>query len=178
MDWYNKPSEFTINPDIISITADGHTDFWRKTRHGYIEDNGHFYFQEVTGNFTAEVKVTGDYATLYDQAGMMARLDELTWLKCGIEFVEGYQYASVVVTRDFSDWSVVRLDTNPESIWFRLSRYDSAFEVSYSLNGDDFHMLRQTYLTEALTIKVGLMIAAPKGDGFAAQFENFELRPI
>jgi regulation of enolase protein 1 (concanavalin A-like superfamily) len=39
-------------------------------------------------------------------------------------------------------------------------------------------MLRQTYLTEALTIKVGLMIAAPKGDGFAAQFENFELRPI
>ena len=38
----------------------------------------------------------------------MVRLDEANWLKCGIEFVEGVQQVSAVVTRDYSDLERVR----------------------------------------------------------------------
>ena len=38
----------------------------------------------------------------YDQAGLMVRLDPQHWLKCGIEYVDGRQCASAVVTRRLS----------------------------------------------------------------------------
>ena len=60
-------------------------------------------YETVTGDFTATVKITGNYAVLYDQAGLMVRESETVWMKCGIEYLEGVQQASAVITRDFSD---------------------------------------------------------------------------
>ena len=54
-----------------------------------------------------QARVNGNYAALYDQAGLMVRLDEKHWMKCGSEFVEGKRWASVVFTHDFSDWSTL-----------------------------------------------------------------------
>ena len=121
MHWYNEPAVWAANGDTFTVTAEHDTDFWRKTHYGFIRDNGHFYYQEVSGDFRCEVKVSGGYAALYDQAGLMVRLDAETWLKCGIEFVEGVQYVSAVVTRDFSDWSVVALPGgSPAALWLRM----------------------------------------------------------
>ena len=76
MHWYNEPAAWAAEGDIITVTADPGTDFWRKTHYGFIRDNGHFYYQEVSGDFRCEVKVSGRYAALYDQAGLMVRVDE------------------------------------------------------------------------------------------------------
>jgi len=89
MQWYNEPPFWSEQEQKITVTAGVKTDFWRKTHYGFIRDNGNFYYQELTGDFTATVKITGQYEVLYDQAGLMIRLDEETCLKCGIEFVEG-----------------------------------------------------------------------------------------
>ena len=168
MHWYNEPAVWAANGDTLTVTADHDTDFWRKTHYGFIRDNGHFYYQEVAGDFRCEVKVSGGYAALYDQAGLMVRLDAETWLKCGIEFVEGVQYVSAVVTRDFSDWSVVALPGSPAALWLRVVRTGPAIEISYALDGENYTMLRLTYLTEAERVQVGPMCAAPKGPGFPA----------
>jgi regulation of enolase protein 1 (concanavalin A-like superfamily) len=168
MEWYTEA-------DGITVVAGPKTDFWRKTHYGFIRDNGHFYYQEVSGDFTAEVKVAGDYATLYDQAGLMVRLDEANWLKCGIEYVDGVQYISAVVTRDYSDWSVAPLPQNPPAIWLRLKRVGSALEIFYSLDDRHYNLLRVTYLPEAESIQVGPMCAAPDGNGFTARFEGFQV---
>lgn len=176
MQWYNEPASWKQDNDVIEITADGQTDFWRVTRHGYIVDNGHFYYQDVTGDFIAQVKFTGEYNALYDQAGLMVRLDEKIWLKCGIEFVEGMQNASVVITRDFSDWSVIPLANHPRSVWFRVVRYGASVEIFYSLDGTTYTMMREAYLTPAPILQVGIMAAAPRGDGFSTRFEELSIR--
>ena len=113
------------------------------------------------------MKVIGQYATLYDQAGLMVRVDETTWIKCGIEYVDGVQHVSAVVTRDFSDWSVVPLPSNPEAIWLRLTRTGSAIEISYALDGSRYTLLRLAYLAEAEPLQIGVMCAAPQGEGFS-----------
>ena len=76
MQWLNEPSNWKIQDTIIEVTSTQNTDFWRKTHYGFVRDTGHFYFQQFTGNFIAEVKVSGKYQDLYDQAGLMVRLDE------------------------------------------------------------------------------------------------------
>lgn len=175
MQWYNEPQQWQKQTNVIDITAAPQTDFWRVTRHDFIKDDAHFYYRDVTGDFSATVKVTGEYAALYDQAGLMARENDKVWLKCGIEYVDGVQYASAVITRDFSDWSIVALPDNPSAIWIQVKRFGSALEVYFSRDGVDFVLIRQGYLTEVATLQVGLMLAAPKGDGFVAHFEQFAI---
>ena len=108
----------------------------------------------------------------------MVRVDAETWLKCGIEFVEGVQYVSAVVTRGFSDWSVVPLPGSPAALWLRLVRTGPAIEISYALDGSNYTMLRLTYLTEAERVQVGPMCAAPQGPGFPATFEQFSVQAV
>lgn len=176
MKWLNEPSHWIEQDNIIQVTSNQNTDFWRKTHYEFIRDSGHFYYQQIAGDFVSRVKVSGQYQDLYDQAGLMVRLDEKNWLKCGVELVEDIQQVSAVVTRDYSDWSIVPMPSNPATIWLKVTRKDSAIRIDYSIDGEEYTMLRLTYLTSAETVEVGIMCASPKGKGFATIFQEFELQ--
>jgi hypothetical protein len=174
MQWLNEPKVWTALQNGLSATPNAETDFWRKTYDDGIRHNGHCYSDSVTGDFTARVRITARYHSQYDQAGLMVRIDEQTWLKCGIEFMDGRQYASTVVTRDYSDWSIVPLQ-NPAEIWIGCERRDTTLTTSYSLDGNNFQMMRQTFLTDQTEQHVGMMFAAPRGNGFEVLFEDYSL---
>ena len=107
MEWLNEPTIWKIDGDRIIVTSDPKTDFWCRTHSSRILDNGHFLFQTVKGDFKTEVRVAGEFNTLYDQAGLMMRLDAMHWIKCGIELANGIRNVSAVVTREWSDWSII-----------------------------------------------------------------------
>jgi len=173
--WLNEPRRWRREGGATFITAEPKTDFWRKTYFGYVTDNGHLLHRRVTGDFTADVKVSGAFRDQYDQAGLMVRLDEAVWLKCGVEFVDKVLNVSTVVTRDFSDWSGAPLTQALPALWLRLVRKGSAFTFSYSADGQQYREVRQGYLTDAPAIGLGLMAAAPEGAGFEARFDDYRV---
>lgn len=181
MEWYNKPAKFSEDKEskTISMTVPGKTDYWRVTLHGFIKDDAPFYHHKeaIDGDFEASVKFTGKYATLYDQAGLMVRQDEKNWMKCGIEYYKETQHASTVITRDFSDWSILPVDGNPASVWLKAKRTKECIETFYSLDGTNYIQIRQGYLSTA-PLQVGIMAAAPTGDGFDVIFEDFTLKKL
>src|SRR5713226_5347544 len=155
------------------------TDFWRTTHYGFIRDSGHFYHQRIADDLLVEVKVSGAYAALYDQAGLMVRVDEANWIKCGIEFVDGVQQVSAVVTREYSDWSVgIALPQDTGALWLRLKRQGAAIEIRYSLDGTNYQLLRLAYLPASETLAIGPMCASPTGEGFSTVFEDFRVQPV
>jgi len=178
MDWYNEPPRWNVDGETITIRSGPKTDFWRTTHYGFIRDSGHFYHHPTAGDFLVEVKVSGAYAALYDQAGLMVRVDEANWIKCGIEFVDGVQQVSAVVTREYSDWSVTPLPSNPAALWLRLTRRGSAIEIRYALDGVGYQMLRLAYFTPSEIMSVGLMCASPDGAGFTVTFEGLTIQSI
>jgi regulation of enolase protein 1 (concanavalin A-like superfamily) len=177
MQWFNEPARWKLEKNAMQVSSNPHTDFWRLTDCGEIHDNGHFYFETIQGDFTAEARLHGDYHDLYDQSGLMLRQNEQCWMKCGIEYVEGVWHVSAVVTRGWSDWSMIALPGRvPVSI--RVVRKGSSCEVYYATGDNDYTMYRQAYLTDVDTLHVGLMAASPTGNGFTAQFENFILQAL
>lgn len=178
MRWINEPKSWRHTDETIHVHVDPGTDFWRKTHYGFIRDNGHVYYDVVGGDFTATVKITGAYRDLYDQAGLMVRIDAKHWIKTGVEFVHDVQYVSAVVTNDFSDWSVAPLPQNPPVIWLRLIRKAEAAEIFYSLDGANYTLLRIAYLLPSAEAMVGVMCAAPDGKGFDVLFEEFAVQPL
>ncbi|MGA7882471.1 MAG: DUF1349 domain-containing protein, partial [Terrimicrobiaceae bacterium] len=64
--WLNAPGKWEIQDDRLSVEVSPNTDFWRKTHYGFVRDSGHFFFRQISGDFTVQVRVRGDYASLYD----------------------------------------------------------------------------------------------------------------
>ena len=180
MRWLHAPAKVNTTPTTLQVQVEGGTDFWRVTHYGFIRDNGHFLYQEQAGDFKAKVKVVGQYKDLYDQAGLMIRLDEKNWIKMGIEYVKGVQNVSAVVTREVSDWSVVPRQDSPAAVWLTLLRKGDYVEIQYSFDNKDFKMLRLAYFPPApgQKVQIGLMCAAPDGQGFSVEFTNFTVQPL
>jgi hypothetical protein len=188
--WLNQPPKSVSSPSpdtpsavhglgagVIRVRTGDKTDFWRETFYGFVRDNGHFLSAEVTGDFSASVTVRGRYEALYDQAGLMIRIDERQWIKCGVEFTDGAQHFSAVVTRGHSDWSVVRLDGNPESIDLRLTRHGEAVRVQFRVHAGPWQLARLAYLPRADPVRVGLMCCSPQRAGFELEFSDFAIGP-
>ncbi len=108
----------------------------------------------------------------------MIRIDDKNWVKTGIEFVGGKQNLSAVVTREFSDWSVVKRPDNPEFIWLRLQRHKDAVQIHYSLDGKTWTMLRLAYFPPDVPVKIGMVAAAPGKQDFEVTFDKFSVGPI
>jgi regulation of enolase protein 1 (concanavalin A-like superfamily) len=175
MKWMNEPASWKVSDGKITVRSRPKTDFWRKTFYGYITDNGHFLHLPVEGDFRFEARVGGQYAALYDQAGLMVRLDAENWVKCGTELVDGKRHASVVFTRDFSDWSTMDDLSNTSPIWWRAVRAKDSLETLCSLDGKTYTSVRQGYFAPSRTAEVGVMCAAPEGNGFECSFEGLRL---
>ena len=182
--WRNRPSSFSIKQDgSLSFIVPSHTDYWRWTYHGFIKNDGPFYYHKVTMNPSIDVEVvakfSGDYATQFDQAGIMVWQSDTLWMKCGIEYTNGVQHASTVITRDYSDWSMLPLPSNPQSAWFKVKLMSQpskeSIEVFYSLDGETYTLIRQAYLTSDKSLDIGMFAAAPRGNGFPVVFEEFHI---
>jgi regulation of enolase protein 1 (concanavalin A-like superfamily) len=175
MDWLNPPASVVYGAGTVTARTRPRTDFWRKTFYGYVTDNGHFFHTPMFGEFTFQARVHGKYAALYDQAGLMVRLDEKRWMKCGSELVDGKRRASVVFTHDFSDWSTMDDLSQSEPVYWRVARKKDSIEAQISADGVTFLTVRQGYFPAYVEARVGLMCAAPEGGGFEATFDELRL---
>ena len=178
MTWLNDPALVNYTEGVLNVRSRGKTDFWRKTFYGYVNDNGHFMHLPIAGDFMFQARVDGNYTALYDQAGIMVRLDEKTWMKCGTELVENKRWASVVFTHDFSDWSTMEDLTQRGAVYWRVVRQRDSIEARCSLDGEKFVTVRQGYFPAQQKVMVGVMCCAPEGQGFDATFDQLLLDAV
>ena len=118
------------------------------------------------------------HVTTFDQMGLMLRIDHENWIKAGVEYVDGKQNVSAVVTHRTSDWSVVQLPDAPRSLWIKAVRRLDAVEIFFSRDDKEYTMIRTCWLQDNCPVMVGLMGACPDGKGFTATFEEFKVTPL
>jgi hypothetical protein len=105
----------------------------------------------------------------------MVRLDAENCMKCGTEFSDGRRHASVVFTRDFSDWSTMPDLSDASTVWWRAVHKKDSIETSCSVDGQNFTTARQGYFVPEPKVHVGIMCAAPEEPGFEATFSDLKL---
>ncbi|MFE0147668.1 DUF1349 domain-containing protein [Nonomuraea sp. NPDC059007] len=170
--WLNPPREWTAD-DGLTLFCDGGTDLWRRTRYGYTFDNAHVFGRTQSGDLRLSVTFTGEYAEQHDQAGAVLRIDETTWIKAGVEFTDGAFCLATVVTRDYSDASMLPLHESPDGVTFELDRVGDAVSIRYGLAGEPpEHLLRVAYFPPEAPVLAGAMAAAPVGKGFPLRFTD------
>ncbi|MBB6286235.1 regulation of enolase protein 1 (concanavalin A-like superfamily) [Pseudomonas sp. BIGb0381] len=174
--WLNKPSLYqTFTDGSLEMVTDSHTDFWRETHYGFIRDSGHFLGFATLGSFTAQVRINADFRELYDQAGIMVRLNEETWLKAGIEFNDGMPMISSVLTQGTSDWAPSCFSGDPTDFWLRVTVSDGVLRLQYSMDGITWPLLRLAPFPKAERYMVGPMCCTPERQGLRVKFSEWSL---
>jgi uncharacterized protein len=176
--WLNEPVVHSGNDRELRLITDKNTDFWQRTFYGFERDDGHAYLMPVSGDFSAVVTIRAEYKELYDQAGLMLRIDERNWIKAGIEYTDGLMHFSVVVTNGISDWSVIPLQgsTTSDEADVRITRHDDAVRVQYSINGAPWQLARLAPFSNADAV-VGAMACSPQRSGFEVIFTDLKIGP-
>jgi regulation of enolase protein 1 (concanavalin A-like superfamily) len=175
MHWLNEPASWSEEFDVLRVTADAGTDFWRTTGYGYNRDTGHLYGDVTAGELDLSMRLCGSYAAQYDQAGAMVRIDERNWIKTGIEYFEGRMRLSTVVTYEYSSWVVAELPESTNELALLLTRRGDALEVRYSLDGGAQELAALVHLPPEVQVLAGAMCAAPTGNGFQVTFQDLSL---
>lgn len=175
--WRNEPPLHKRHGEQLTLETAMETDYWNNTFYGFRHLNGHFLAQEVSGDFTAEASFSARFEYLYDQAGLMLRVDDDNWLKCGVEFTDGRLYFSVVVTRDDqSDWSMTPIPDDPAlPINLRLTRHAEALRVQMHQADGAWRLVRLCYLRMPDTVEVGPMACSPTREGLEVTFSDFRI---
>ena len=175
--WLNEPVRWSSSSGRLDVVTDAGTDFWRNTHYGFIHDNGHFFAAETPGDFTAELRVRASYGTLYDQAGVMVRIDERTWVKAGIELSDGVAMLGSVLTKDFSDWATGRYDGDPADVSLRVTVAAGVLRLQASSDGIHWPLVRLAPFPVATSYQVGPMCCTPQRAGLAVSFSDFHIGP-
>ena len=180
MEWLNEPAKWSSDGIDLNVTADASTDFWRVTGEGFdaIRDNGHLYGERIADDFDLSVDVQGNFKDQYDQAGVMVRVSDRQWFKTGVEFLNGRPRFSTVVTNDYSNWMIAELLVTFRQLSIRVEYRGNAVEVHRAVDGGPEEFASHVYLPRQRDKFVGVMCAAPKGNGSDVTFRNLLLTPV
>lgn len=176
--WLNEPGSWaTDDHGSLVITTDAQTDFWRSTHYGFVRDSGHFLGFSAPDAFTAQVRIQGTFEQLYDQAGLMVRVDETRWVKAGIELSDGRAMLSSVLTAGLSDWSTGPYEGDSRDFWMRATVASGVLRLQVSQDGKVWPLVRLAPFPAASFYWVGPMACTPQRSGLQVRFSDFHLGP-
>ena len=176
--WHSPPTEWNVDGHQLYVVTSDKTDFWNRSFYGFTRSNGHLFYQNVEGDFSAEVTLHASFDALYDQLGLMVRADDDTWLKTGLEYSDNRPQVSAVLTREgWSDWSTSAASDDDviAGIRIRLTRHDDVLRVQRMDSSGEWQLIRLGYLNLPPMVQVGLMCCSPERAGFEAKFSDYKL---
>lgn len=175
--WLNEPRNWHLQDGVLTVTTDANTDFWRETHYGFTRDSGHFLHCATAGDFTAELRVAAHYDQLYDQAGIMVRLDAANWVKAGVEISDGRRFLSSVLTLDRSDWATGIFEGDPADFRLRATVKSGVLRLQVSADGRVWRLARLAPFPRATSYAVGPMCCTPERAGLEVRFSEFSVGP-
>ncbi len=174
--WLNAPKVWKVAPggDLMLVTDKG-SDFWRETHYGFTRDSGHFLGFTAPAAFTAQLRIRGQYQKLYDQAGIMVRVDERRWVKAGIELSDGRAMLSSVLTDGKSDWATGPYEHDAQDFWMRATVAKGVLRLQVSADGKTWPLVRLAPFPIAPAYQVGPMACTPERAGLDVHFSDLSI---
>lgn len=176
--WLNPPLVVKEDDDGLLVTTRPQTDFWRVTSYGFVHDDGHALLVPFPAGAAVEVGFVARMEELYDQAGLMVRVDAEHWIKAGVEVSDGLPQLGAVVTHGRSDWSMAPVpDWAGRQVTVRASRSGDAVTIRARCDGGPWRTVRLAPLAPDASAAAGPFCCSPAGDGLTVRFTRFTTGP-
>ncbi|SFT84698.1 hypothetical protein SAMN05660657_03470 [Geodermatophilus amargosae] len=176
--WTTAPAAAVEDgPDLVVTAVEG-SDAGRHTAYGFVHDDAHALLSPMASPGAVEVTSDVGWDGQFDQAGLVLRADEETWLEAGVETTDGAAYVGAVVTLGHSDWS-----SAPAPEWagrrvtVRASRAGDAVTVRARVDDEAFRLVRVASFPPEAAVRAGPHCCAPTRSGLVVRFRRWALGP-
>lgn len=173
--WYNEPDEYSVDKATLEIRTKPSTDFWQRTHYGFRRDDGHCYLTEVKGDFSFSARFEFAPNEMYDQCGVILRIDEENWVKASTEYEDTSisRLGSVVTNLGFSDWATTDISTEVKEMSYRLSVNGKDVLIENSYDGQQWNQMRILHIHQPFeTLQVGVYACSPKESSFVCKISE------
>ncbi|MEC0264784.1 DUF1349 domain-containing protein [Paenibacillus anseongense] len=177
LQWMNEPHEWTFSEQsALIITAPPRADFFHNPTEETRKNSAPFLYTTTSENFILTTRVSVDIRDRNDSACLMVMADENNWAKLCYEDFRGRPSIISVVTKDISDDCIGDYVGNVKP-FFRVSRYDNCIAFHYSLDGNEWALVRYFGMKNSQSLKVGVVAQSPVGEGCVVKFDYLQLFP-
>lgn len=172
--WLNPPVSATPDGAELHVRSARGSDFWQRTSYGFRRDSGHALLRPLTTGGAVEVCFVADFSGVFEQAGVLVRVDDRSWVKAGVEFSDGVLQLSAVVTRDASDWSTAPVPTwHGREVTVRASWSGAALTVRARVDREPWQLVRLAPFADSPTAQAGPYCCSPDTDGLVVRFTDW-----
>ena len=176
--WINEPQNVEFIEKGLLITTKPQTDFWQNSAFNISKNDGHFFACIKEGDFSLSAKWFFEKNIASAQCGILVSSDAKNWIKAGLLSMndELPQIGVVVANNGACDWSVIDLEKNTKTIYFKIKRKGANFIVFYSLDGNEYKQIRLiNHLHIRQVIDVGAYACSPKETSFDCILEEIDI---
>ncbi|WP_141501193.1 DUF1349 domain-containing protein [Paenibacillus luteus] len=175
--WMNDPKEWSFDDNqALTVSAPAMADFFRDPAGVSIKASAPFLYTTINGDFSVETRVSVDMLKQYDSGCLMIMADELNWAKLCFEFFDNKPSILSVVTQNNSD-DCVSGEAATLHPYLRIARSGKCFAFHYSIDGEQWKMVRYFGMDAPQELKVGVVAQSPIGEGCKVKFENLLVTP-
>ncbi|MEV6813008.1 DUF1349 domain-containing protein [Micromonospora sp. NPDC051296] len=177
--WQPQPVRAVEEPDGgLSVEPGAGSDLWRHTSYGFVHDDAPALLTPFPVDSAVEVDFRLAWTEQFDQAGVLVRVDDLNWVKAGVEVSDGQPQVGAVVTREFSDWSVAPVpDWAGRKVTVRVSRAGNALTVRARVAGEPWRLVRLAPLDPDADASAGPYCCSPSRAGLTVHFTAWRQGP-
>jgi len=169
--WTHPPLSAREDGDALLVEAAEGSDAWRHTAYGFVHDSEHALLAPLPAGTAVEVDFALAYEGMFDQAGVLVRASEDTWIKAGVEVSDGLPQVGAVVTHGKSDWSVAPvLGWSGRVVTIRVSRFGDALVVRAHAQGEPWRLVRVAPSDPDAPLEAGPYCCAPTRAGLVVRF--------
>jgi regulation of enolase protein 1 (concanavalin A-like superfamily) len=171
--WDNK-SEAIIRENSIMIKAMPNTSYFIEPSDEKQRLNAPYFYFDCSSDFIIKAKVTPNFLAVYDACALLAMSSDTCWAKLCFEYTDIGTHAVVsVVTNGVSD-DANGVDIDGDSVYLQLAKKGDIFAMHYSVDDNDYKMVRYFRLPSSRTWKIGFVGQSPTGTGCDCLFEEIE----
>lgn len=172
--WMNEPEQWRFTDGILKIFAPKSSDFFSDEEGPSIRDTAPFLFTNVKGDFTLTTRVDVNMKYTYDSGCLMIMADSHHWAKlCYENWMDEPSIVSVV-TKEYSD-DCASYKIGMVNPYLRIKRAGNGVRFYYSLDGEQWTIIRYFNLRSKDQLKVGVVAQCPIGEGCNISFDFLEL---
>ena len=170
--WDNVPAKYSIQNNIVTITAGPKTDMFRDPNATYNTDNAPKLLFKADSNFVLSASIQHSFLNKWDGGAIVLIADSLNWIKfCFEKDYTGAKRVVSVVTKDVSDdCNSVELKTN--QVFYKVAKAENVITLYYSTDNKKWFLIRHLQINSTKNLKIGFLAQSPTGKKCEVIFSN------